>query len=118
MEQSVQKIKTTDEGLIRSYLDTQDSEYFNLLYTRYAAKVYNKCISLLKNEAAAQDATQDIFLKIFLNLSKFKGQAKFSTWVYSITYNYCIDLLKKGKRNKYIFSDEFEETFDLSLIHI
>ncbi len=114
MEQSVQKIKSTDERLIQSYLDTQDAVYFNLLYTRYASKVYQKCISLLKNETAAQDATQDVFLKIFLNLSKFKGKSKFSTWVYSITYNYCLDLLKKEKRNKHILSDDFDETFDIA----
>ncbi|MEM6316965.1 MAG: sigma factor, partial [Bacteroidota bacterium] len=87
MEKSINKMKISDEELIRHYLDTQNSKYFDQLYSKYATKVFSKCISLLKDEAGAQDATQDIFLKIFLNLSKFSGKSKFSTWIYSITYN-------------------------------
>ena len=81
---------------------------------KYSGKVFSKCISLLKNEALAQDATQDIFLKIFLNLSKFGGKSKFSTWIYSITYNYCIDLIRKGKKEKNIFSEDIEKAPDLA----
>jgi len=66
-------MKISDEELIRHYLETQNSRYFDQLYAKYSTKVFSKCISLLKEEAAAQDATQDIFLKIFLNLSKFGG---------------------------------------------
>jgi len=69
---------------------------------------------LLKNEALAQDATQDIFLKIFLNLAKFGGKSKFSTWIYSITYNYCIDLIRKGKKERNIFSEDIEKAPDLA----
>jgi len=61
LEQSVQKIKITDEALIRSYLNTQHSKYFNLLYKRYEKKVYSKCITLLKNEVTAKI----FFLKFF-----------------------------------------------------
>ena len=112
MEQSLNKAKVSDEELIRNYLETQNSRYFNQLYSKYSSKVFSKCISLLKNEAHAQDATQDIFLKIFLNLSKFGGKSKFSTWVYSITYNYCIDLIRKRKKHGSIFSDEIENAPD------
>ncbi len=66
---------------------------------------------MLRNEAKAQDATQEIFTKIFLNLSKFEEQSKFSTWVYSITYNFCIDLIRKNKKSRNLFSDdELENT--------
>ena len=81
---------------------------------KYSGKVFSKCISLLKNEALAQDATQDIFLKIFLNLAKFGGKSKFSTWIYSITYNYCIDLIRKAKKEKNIFSEDIEKAPDLA----
>lgn len=63
---------------------------------------------MLKNEELAQDAMQDIFIKIYMNLAKFSGKSKFSTWVYSITYNYCIDFLRRKKKEKNIFSDEIE----------
>lgn len=107
------KKKKSDEELIQLYLETQNSRYFDQLYSKYATKVYSKCISLLKAEASAQDATQDIFLKIFLNLSKFGGKSKFSTWIYSITYNYCIDLIRKKKKHGSIFSDELERVPDV-----
>ena len=91
------------------FLATQSPEHFGELYGRYSDKVYSKCLSLLKNEAAAQDAAQDIFLKIFLNLAKFNKKSRFSTWVYSITYNYCIDYLRRKKKEKTILTDDENE---------
>ena len=102
-----------DIEVIHSYLNSQASLCFSLLHNRYAPKIYSKCISLLKEEALAQDATQEIFMKIFLNLARFGEKAKFSTWVYSITYNYCIDYLRKKKKQKSIFSDELENAPDI-----
>ena len=103
----------TDTEAIQLYLQTQDASYFDVLYNKYGNKVYAKCISLLGQEAAAKDAMQDIFIKIFLNLSKFGERSKFSTWVYSITYNYCIDLIRKNKKVKNLFSDEMERQEDI-----
>ena len=98
----------TDLEVIQEYLQTQQASYFNILYKRYSSKVYSKCISLLKEEALARDATQEIFIKIFLNLKKFGGKSKFSTWIYSITYNFCIDMIRKRKKLRNIFSEEIE----------
>lgn len=100
--------KIPDDELIDIYLATQSQEHFSMLYGRYADKVYSKCLSLLKNEASAQDAAQDIFLKIFLNLAKFNKKSRFSTWVYSITYNYCIDFLRRKKKEKTVLTDDDE----------
>ncbi len=102
--------KLADEELIELYLSKHNSAYFDMLYNRYSTKVFSKCISLLKNEELAQDALQDIFIKIYLNIAKFSGKSKFSTWVYSITYNYCIDFLRKKKKEKNIFSEDIENT--------
>ena len=52
-------------------------------------------------------------VKIFLNLSRFSGKSQFSTWVYSVTYNYCIDYIRRKKKEKNIFSDEMERTPDV-----
>lgn len=102
-----------DDEVIHSYLRSQATGCFNLLYDRYASKIYSKCISLLKDESLAKDATQEIFTKIFLNLSRFGQKSKFSTWVYSITYNYCIDFLRRKKKQD-LFSDEMENAPDLA----
>jgi len=95
-----------DEEIISLYLNTRESSYFSILYKRYGGKVFSKCISLLKDEELANDATQDVFMKIYLNLAKFSGKSKFSTWVYSITYNYCIDFIRRRKKDRNLFSDD------------
>ena len=88
----------SDEEAVEQYLLTQNVNYFNLLYDRYTNKVYAKCISMLRDAEQAEDATQEIFVKILLSLSKFNARSKFSTWLYSITYNFCIDIIRKGKK--------------------
>ena len=105
--------KVSDIDLIQEYLRTKDSRHFTTLYRKYSGKVYGKCISLLREENLAKDATQDIFMKIFLHLGQFGAQSKFSTWVYSITYNYCIDVIRKKKKMANIFSDEMEKVADI-----
>ena len=114
-----------DFELVRQYLETQNSSYFSLIYSRYSDKVFAKCISLLKDETLAADALQDIFTKIFLNLAKFNEKSKFSTWIYSITYNYCIDVIRKRKKHQKLFADDIdnqkeviEEIPDNSLLEI
>lgn len=94
--------------MVNRYLETQASMCFSILYDRYAGKIFGKCLVLLKDEALAQDATQEIFTKIFLNLSGFGEKAKFSTWVYSITYNFCIDFLRRRKKMQSLFDDDTE----------
>lgn len=96
----------TDSELIALYLRDQNTGHFTRLYRRYAGKVFAKCISMLGDEGLARDATQDIFIKVLLNLSKFTEQSSFSTWVYSITYNYCIDLIRKKKKNILLFTED------------
>ena len=85
---------------------------FEQLYDRYSGKIFGRCISLLRSEMAAMDATQEVFVKILLNLSKFNGRSSFSTWVYSITYNYCIDHIRREKRKGLVFSDRDIEGLD------
>ncbi|MCB0703938.1 MAG: sigma-70 family RNA polymerase sigma factor [Saprospiraceae bacterium] len=104
----------SDVELIQCFMKTQESAYFDVLYDRYSTKVYAKCLTLLRDETRAQDAVQDIFTKIFLNLSKFSERSKFSTWIYSITYNYCIDLIRRSKKDKNLFADEIENPPDLA----
>lgn len=98
-----------DTQLIANYIDSQNQLYFGELYERYADKIYSKCYGMLKDEGLAGDAAQEIFMKIFLKLSTFNGQAKFSTWVFSITYNYCIDIIRKNKKFKGTVSTDDEE---------
>lgn len=75
----------------------RDEEAFEKLIQNYEGKIYNMCFYLLKNKEDAMDATQDVCIKIYKSIDKFKGDSKFSTWIYRITYNTCIDFIKKRK---------------------
>ena len=97
-----------DTQIIHLYLERQAGRCFKLLYDRYSTKIFSKCIAMLKDEALAEDATQEIFTKIFSNLSRFGEKSKFSTWIYSITYNFCIDFIRRRKRQNSMFSDDLE----------
>lgn len=106
-------ITLSDQEIIREYLRTQRQDYFSILYTKYADKVYRKCYTLLKDQGLAEDAMQDIFVKIMMNLASFSEKSQFSTWIYSITYNYCIDYIRKNKKAKQLFVDDIERAPDL-----
>ncbi len=102
----------SDAELVARFLAEQNTFYFTLLYRRYAGKVYAKCLSMLANEAQARDAVQDIFIKVFLNLSRFNEKSAFSTWLYSITYNYCIDLIRRKKKMPVLLADDVSRISD------
>ena len=88
------------------YLESQEQRFFSVLYRKYASRVFAKCYSILRDDDWAKDAVQEVFMKILLNLSTFGEKAQFSTWVYSITYNYCIDQIRKKKKSQKLFSDD------------
>jgi RNA polymerase sigma-70 factor (ECF subfamily) len=88
-----------DEELVALYVETQRNLYFEEIYERYANKVYRKCYSFVYNQAKAEDFTHDIFLKLIVKIGTFKETSKFSTWLYSITYNYCMDQIRVSKKN-------------------
>jgi RNA polymerase sigma-70 factor (ECF subfamily) len=90
--------KSSDEAIVAHILASGDTDAFGLLYDRYANKVYRKCLSVIKEVNTAQDLVHDIMVRVFTNLPKFKGNSKFGSWVYAITYNRCMDHLRKQQR--------------------
>jgi RNA polymerase sigma-70 factor (ECF subfamily) len=87
----------SDIHLVAQIVSTNNSLLFSTLYDRYSQKVYNKCYSFSRNEDEAKDLTQDVFLKLFIKLNTFKGKSKFSTWLYSFTYNFCVNYVNRDK---------------------
>jgi RNA polymerase sigma-70 factor (ECF subfamily) len=73
---------------------------FTALVDRYKNMVYTLALKMVNNKEEAEEIAQDTFIKVYNSLGKFKGESKFSTWVYKITYNTCLDSLKKSKREK------------------
>jgi len=101
--------KISDEDLIVLIMENNRSDLFNILYDRYADKVYRKCISFVKDPDIAKDMVQDVLLKVFTKLNKFKGKSRFSTWLYAITYNYCVEYYRKNSRYSMTDIDEGPE---------
>lgn len=86
----------TDEQLIEQYL-AGNSNALSQLYNKYYSKVYHKCLSFTRNNNDAFDLSQDVLMKAFSKISSFKGNSKFSTWLFAITNNYCISAVSKSK---------------------
>ncbi len=112
-KESISTSELSDKEVINLYLEHRSTTYFTLLYIRYSDKVYNKCLGMLKDEALAQDITQEIFLKIYLNLSNFSHKSSFSTWLYSITYNHCIDYIRRKKKEQKFFAFSLDSYHEL-----
>lgn len=75
-----------------------DKGAFERLVLENQRNVYNLALKLMKNPEDAFDAAQEAFLKAYLKLKDFRGDSRFSAWLYRLTYNTCIDLLRKSQR--------------------
>lgn len=94
-----------DEILVKAYQDAKVSLYFDEIYLRFSERIYGKCLTFFESSAEAEDCVQEIFMKLLVSIDKFNHKSKFSTWIYSITYNYCIDRIRRKKRNPFDFQD-------------
>ena len=70
---------------------------FSFLVEKYQKLVYTLALKLLKKPEEAEEMAQDTFIKAFQKLDSYEGKSKFSTWLYSITYNACISELRKRR---------------------
>ncbi len=76
---------------------------FVFLVDKYKNMVFSLAFKMMKSREEAEEVSQDTFIKAFKNLSKFKGDAKFSTWLYRIAYHTILDTLKKNKKHENTF---------------
>jgi len=86
-----------DKELVR-LAQEGDKESFGLLVKRYETKVRHLAYQFTRNNAVADDLAQEIFIKAYFGLSKFKGQSGFGTWLYRIGVNHIKDYLRKKPR--------------------
>jgi RNA polymerase sigma factor (sigma-70 family) len=102
----------SDEELIREIRSSKSPKLFETIYQRYSKKVFNKCLSFTHDDKQAEDLVHDIFLKTYIKLGTFDFNAKFSTWVYAITYNTCVDFIKGEARRKEVPIAENLDLYD------
>ncbi len=91
----------SDEDIVTDIVLHDKHELFALLYKKYEHKVIDKCYSLLKDRNLAKEFAVDILTRTYERLDSYKHSATFSSWLYSITYNYCIDYLRTKKKLHY-----------------
>jgi len=100
---------TNDQVYINKILDG-DTNAFTVLVDRYKDLVFTLALRMVKNREEAEEVSQDTFIKVYNSLNRFKGDSKFSTWIYRVAYNTCLDRLKKNKRQEYTVAiDEYTE---------
>lgn len=83
---------------------------FEELIITHETRIYNIAYRMFNNEEDAKDLSQEIFIKVFENIRKFKGNSSFSTWLYRIATNLCIDELRRRKGKETYSIDEEIET--------
>lgn len=81
-------------------LQQGDESAFKKLVDEWQNMVYNTALSIVQNEDDADDITQEVFIQVYQSVSSFKGESKFSTWLYRITVNRALDHEKKKKTKK------------------
>lgn len=92
------KLVDLDELLVTAYLESGDEHLFAELYNRYHSKVYQSCLSILRDAEEAHDQTQEIFCKVYTRLSTFRAEAKFSTWLFVLARHHCLSALGNLKK--------------------
>lgn len=99
-----------NDNIIIGKVIAGDTNAFAELVGRYKNLVFTLALRMLKNREEAEEVSQDTFIKVYQSLTKFKGDSKLSTWIYKVTYNTCLDRLKKYKRQQSTIPiDEFTE---------
>jgi RNA polymerase sigma-70 factor (ECF subfamily) len=95
-----------NETLLLKEAKKGDIKAFEKLSGQYYKKIYNIALRMTGNREDASDLAQEVLIKVYKSLKSFREESSFSTWLYRITKNLCIDELKKQNRKKAISLDE------------
>jgi RNA polymerase sigma factor (sigma-70 family) len=90
----------SNETELIEQLKQGDESAFKVIVEQWQDMVYNTILGIVQNETEAEDLAQDVFIKVFEKISTFKGDSKFSTWLYRIAMTTALDHLRSKKRKK------------------
>ncbi len=91
--------RITDSEIVAKIRSGDSQAYAELVKSHYP-RVRSLCLCLLSNSSESEDAAQEIFLKAYRFLPQFKSDSSFSTWIYRIASNHCLDVLRRQARHK------------------
>ena len=107
-------MELTDSQLIEHTLHGE-ADAFSVLVRRWERQIYGLALRMLGRDDEAKDATQETFLSAYRNLAKFRGEAKFSSWIYRIALNTCNTKLRGRPRDTFSIEWQREATgFELA----
>jgi len=92
-----------------------DQHAFELLVRKHKMAVFNTIYSIMGNTQEADDIAQEVFLKVYTKAGSFRGESSFSTWLYRIVVNNCLDELRKRKNKIISYETEFNQEEKLKL---
>ena len=99
-----------DEQKLISLARRGDQAAFEQLLDHYQKPVYHQALRLVGNPEDAADVTQEVFLKVWKHLPSFRGESSFSTWLYRLTDNAALDLIRREKKRRGDSSLDDEES--------
>lgn len=86
-----------------------DIDAFDRLFYKYRDKIYRTAFRMINDQEDALDLTQEIFLRAYKNINKYNYKSQFSTWLYKLAINVCIDELRKHKKSNEVLTDEIPD---------
>lgn len=110
LPKKLSKYRELDDGELIQLVKAGEIEPFDELVRRHEVKIHDLCYKMLKNYDDARDLAQETFLKAYRNINSFDGRSKFSTWLYRIAVNNCLNFLKKQKPAEELNENIFETT--------
>lgn len=102
-------VMVNNENILVERFCRGDGAAFHELVERYKKKVYFIAYDIMGNHHDAEDASQEVFIKMFRTLRTFRQDAKMSSWLYQITVNTCIDSMRRGSSKLNKITDNLEE---------
>ncbi|MBI2059510.1 MAG: RNA polymerase sigma factor [Nitrospirae bacterium] len=104
------KESPNDREIIREVLGGHTQSY-EALIRRYQDRIFGFCMTTLSNREEAEEAAQEVFVKAFRSLARFRGDAAFSTWLIRIAVNECRDALRRRSRRRELSLEELQDKY-------
>jgi RNA polymerase sigma-70 factor (ECF subfamily) len=105
-----------DEGELIRRLQQHDEKAFQKCVKLYQTKVYGLVYRMLGSQAEAEDVSQEVFVTVFKSIDSFRGDSKFSTWLYRIAANHCKNRIKYLKRRAHKQTGELDDAAERELL--
>lgn len=113
MPHDIVNVRWTDEELVAKSIGG-DTDSFNQLVLRWERPIYGLAYRVIGREEEARDVVQETFLRAFRSLAGFKGQAKFSSWLYRIALNLCRDWIRRERRAPFATTPDDVDVIELA----